>query len=36
MESSVITVHLVVVIYGTAEFRSGYHALVMGEGREEI
>ena len=32
--SCVITGHLVVVLCGTAEFRSGYHALLMGEVRD--
>ena len=34
--SCVITGHLVAALRGTAEFRSGDHALLMGEGREEI
>ena len=34
--SCIITGHLVTEIHGTAEFRSGYHALLMGEGRYEI
>ena len=34
--SCVITGHLVAVIRGTAEFRSGYHSLLMGEGWAEI
>ena len=32
----VITGHLVTALSGTAEFRSGNHALLMGDGREEI
>ena len=35
-ESCMITGHLVTALCGTAEFRSGNHALLMGEGREEI
>ena len=31
-----ITGHLVAALRGTAEFRSGNHTLVMGEGRENI
>ena len=31
-----ITGHLVAVLRGTADFRSGNHALLMGEGREDI
>ena len=34
--SCIITGLLVTEIHGTAEFRSGYHALLMGEGRYEI
>ena len=34
--SCVITGHLVASLRGTAEFRLGDHALLMGEGREEI
>ena len=34
--SCIITGHLVAELQGTAEFRSGDHALLMGEGREEI
>ena len=34
--SFIITVHLVAALCGTDEFRSGDHALLMGEGREEI
>ena len=34
--SCVITGHLFAELHGTAEFRSGDHALLMGEGREEI
>ena len=30
------TGHLIAVLCGTADFRSGNHALVVGEGREEI
>ena len=36
MASCVITGHLVAAIRRTAEFLSGYHALFMGEGRDEI
>ena len=32
----VIIVHLVTALRGTAEFRSGNHNLLMGEGRGEI
>ena len=32
-ESCMITGHLVVALYGTAEFRSGNHALIVEEGR---
>ena len=34
--SCVITGHLVAALHGTDEFRSGYHALLMEEVREEI
>ena len=34
--SCVVTGHLVAALYGTDEFRSGNHALLMGEEREEI
>ena len=34
--SCVITGRLVAALYGTADFRSGYHALLMGESRDEI
>ena len=34
--SCVITGHLIVALRRTAESRSGNHALLMGEGREEI
>ena len=34
--SCVITGHLVVAPHGTAKFKMGNHALLMGEGRDEI
>ena len=34
--SCIITGHLVAALHGTAEFSSGDHALLMGEGREDI
>ena len=34
--SCIITGHFVTALRGTAEFRLGDHALLMGEGREEI
>ena len=34
--SCVITGHLVPALHGTAEFRSLYHTLFMGEGRDKI
>ena len=34
--SYVITGHIVTALHGTAEFRSGNHSLLMGEGREDI
>ena len=34
--SCVIPGHLVAALHGTAEFRSGNHALLMGKGREDI
>ena len=36
MASCVITGHLVIVLRGTAEFRSWDHALLMGGGRDDI
>ena len=36
MLSCIITWHLVAALRGTAKFKSGYHALMMREGREEI
>ena len=36
MDSCVVTGHLVVALYGTAEFCSGGNALLMGEGRYKI
>ena len=34
--SCVITGHLVAALHWKDEFRSGYHSLLMGEGRDEI
>ena len=36
MASFIITGHRVEALFGTVEFRSGDHALLMGEGREDI
>ena len=36
MTSCVLTGYLVAELHGNVEFSLGYHALLMGEGREEI
>ena len=36
MTSCVVTRHLVAALHKMVEFWSGYHALLMGEGRDEI